>query len=547
LHQICNRCPDLQESLEAHADSANAPMKLLLVLATLAAHLPKAWSLALARSRTSSLKQGLSAQLRQLEMAVEQGDVPSVLRITHFFVSEARRRAVDQNEANLTSKRTHPNLTHANVADHVESQRPGALVDAKALSSQADKTSHDLKYGTCLLDDFLFKLDMEGKTQLQLELQDPAMQEAMTWVQKGGWWFCANYGELCQCRGNVRMVDWDHTSESKVQVNALQPTSFSQGVVKCDIASFGNEDVKPGQVKVCECEHTQTDFHLHKRLSSQSLLQEAWIHLLRLLARRKLLPLGTGDRLYHGMENWAARHVAGTTPMVLERVWIEMFVKKIVAPGIYFTRCLEWGDPSIPGKGFNYANMVPSCANKFDMQFDPVHRGQRTIGMEGNVVYSDIDHLPYVLMAAGDNRMNLIFATQVFEHLHNPHQAVMSLYESLLPGGALVFTAPQQAQFHLVPHDFFRYTKEGALYLLQSAGFCVPPWGFAGGGDFVFDIARDAGLQVQDFPIEEITASFQHGYWAVSDSAITVHAIAYKPPHVACNDALPPALQASAS
>lgn len=514
-------------------------MKSLVLLAILAAHLPRAVSLAFAKSRASSFKQRLSSQLRQLETAVENGDVLSVMKITDLLVDETRGRAINKSETNSTSKFKQPNLTHPYVANHVTVQKPGMLVASEGLSTQSGQTAHDSKYGTCILDDFLFKLDIEGKTQLQLELQDPTMQKAINWVQRGGWWFCGNYGEFCQCHGSVRMVDWDHTVES-----AHIP--FSHGVVKCDVASFGNQDIKPGHYKVCECEHTTTEFHLRKRLSSSSLLQEAWIHLLRLLSHTKLLPMGTGDRLYHGMENWAARHVSGTTPMVLERVWIEMFVKKVVAPGIYFTRCLEWGDPATPGQGFNYANMVPSCSGKFDMQFDPVHRGERGIGMEGNVVYSDIDHLPNVLTAGGDHRMNLIFATQVFEHLHNPHEAVLSLYQALLPGGALVFTAPQQAQFHLVPHDFFRYTKEGALYLLQSAGFCVPHWGFAGGGDFVFDIARDAGLQVQDFPMDEIASSFQQGYWSVSDSAITIHAIAYKPPHVACGDAMAPVLQKSA-
>merc|ERR1719453_689197 len=164
--------------------------------------------------------------------------------------------------------------------------------------------------------------------------------------------------------------------------------------------------------------------------------------------------------------------------------------------------------------------------------------------IENNVIYSDIDHLPQVLKSTwlpqGDSRMNVIFATQVFEHLTYPLMAAKSLFESLLPGGALVFTAPQQAQFHQVPHDYFRFTKEGALHLLLTAGFCVPGWGFAGGGDFVFDIGRAAGLQVQDFPNEEIAGAFQYGYDSVSHGAITIHAIGFVPPHAACTQNLPP-------
>jgi len=179
--------------------------------------------------------------------------------------------------------------------------------------------------------------------------------------------------------------------------------------------------------------------------------------------------------------------------------------------------------------------MVPQCAVKLDMQTDAVYYGTRGLGIEGNIVYSDIDHLPSLLMANGvDNRVNLIFATQVFEHLPEPKLSMKLLFDSLLPGGALTFAAPQQAQFHLTPHDYYRVTKEAVLHLLQSAGFCVPKWAFAGGGDFVFDIARNAGLLVGDFPQEEIAGSFQLGYDVVSDGAVTLHALAFKPPHTSC-------------
>jgi hypothetical protein len=231
--------------------------------------------------------------------------------------------------------------------------------------------------------------------------------------------------------------------------------------------------------------------------------------------------------------------------MVLERMWLDMFVLQVVLPHTTnLHRCLEWGDPARAGAGFNYINMLPQCTDKVDMQFDPVFRGEKPMSMMGNIVYSDIDNLPQVLrtqstLTATDARMGVIFATQVFEHIHNPKHAAQMLFASLIEGGCLVFTAPQHAQFHMVPHDFYRYTKEGALTVLQEAGFCVPPWAFAGGGDFVFDVARNSGLQVQDFPVEEIQSAFQIGYDAVSDGAITIHLLAFKPPHDACSSQMP--------
>ena len=61
----------------------------------------------------------------------------------------------------------------------------------------------------------------------------------------------------------------------------------------------------------------------------------------------------------------------------------------------------------------------------------------------------------------------------------------------------------------------------------------MPPWGVAGGGDFIFDISRNLGLQTFDFTAEEMMYGFQQGYDAVADGAITIQAIVYKPPHSA--------------
>jgi len=46
--------------------------------------------------------------------------------------------------------------------------------------------------------------------------------------------------------------------------------------------------------------------------------------------------------------------------------------------------------------------------------------------------------------------------------------AAASLAKSLKPGGMIVFTAPQASQLHDVPADYFRYTKEGVLKILET-------------------------------------------------------------------------------
>jgi hypothetical protein len=238
-----------------------------------------------------------------------------------------------------------------------------------------------------------------------------------------------------------------------------------------------------------------------------------------------------------GIENWSKRAGGSNKEypwVVLERFWIVRFIRELVTPSVQAgSNCLEWGNPETPGSGFSYTKLVPGCTYEWDIQFDHTYYLGKPMSVVGNVVYSDVLNLPYVL---GALKMNVIFATQVFEHLADPLKSAAALFEATAPSGLVVFTAPQQAQFHKVPHDYFRYTVEGAKYVFVSAGFCVPNYGFAGGGDFVFDIARDAGLLVQDFPVEEVEGGYQRGYEKVSHSAIGVHMLAYKPPHPSCDD-----------
>jgi len=348
------------------------------------------------------------------------------------------------------------------------------------------------------------------------------------------------------CVGEARFVDIDrHLFPGTSPVN----TESYGGIVPCEGKTFALENrVQPvwpsSDIANCECRSLQNTkdqssddgFHLENRLSSESRLQEAWVFLFRLLSKSKQLPLGTGDRTFQGIENWGER-AADVSKMyyqtVPERFWITKYVREVAGPAIAGPKCLEWGNPEKPGQEFVYASLVSSCTEKYDIQFDYVYWQHYSKHVKGNVVYSDILSLPDVL---GDLRMDAIFATQVFEHLAEPFPASEALFKALAPGGVLVFTAPQMAQFHKVPHDYFRYTIEGTKYLLVRAGFCVPNSAFAGGGDFVFDAGRDAGLQIQDYSMDELEQAYQLGYDKVSHGAITIHALAFKPPHSSCMD-----------
>jgi SAM-dependent methyltransferase len=294
--------------------------------------------------------------------------------------------------------------------------------------------------------------------------------------------------------------------------------TVTSGSIICSKDIFG--DPAPGQNKQCGCH--KSVFSLTKNENSASYLQESWIFMLRFLARLKMLPF-TGDRRYHGLELWSARH-GGVTGGTLERYWIEKYIVEQYQniPG---GNCLEWG--------LYYVTWLSQCTNNYENKYEAVKYGQKQPSVEGNIVYASIYDFPSVIGGAGI-QFNFICATELFEHLEKPYEAAADLYRILAPGGAVLFTVPQQAQYHKVPQDFLRYTKEGVKHVMEIAGFCVPPQLMAGSGDFIFDVARNTGLQIQDFTMEELDEGYQRGYDSIADGAITIHAMAYKPPHAFC-------------
>lgn len=85
---------------------------------------------------------------------------------------------------------------------------------------------------------------------------------------------------------------------------------------------------------------------------------------------------------------------------------------------------------------------------------------------------------PDVVGAAGatglaDASVDVVVCTQVLEHLEDPAGAVCEFLRILKPGGALIVSAPHIWFYHPQPGDFWRFTQEGMLHLLQSRGFEV--------------------------------------------------------------------------
>jgi len=451
------------------------------------------------------VRRSKEAVLHELNTAVVSADGQAVIRLTDELKALVPAApAVSSLVANTNSL--------APVASHEQKRdsRRTLLSPSSPMNNSVGLVAKAVVQAGSIFDDTIFHLSPEAKKELQAEIAGPAA-DALGWIQTGGWYHCAYEAQPCKCAGEVR-YGAPHTGQWSASV------SVGSGNVLCTADIFG--DPAPGSSKQCNCH--RSSFSLTKNENSGSYLQESWIFMLRFLARTKQLPF-TGDRRYHGIELWSARH-GGHTGGTLERYWIEKYIveqyKNI--PG---GKCLEWG--------LYYVNWLHQCTEKYENKYEAVLYGEKQPSVEGNIVYGSIYDFPTVVGNAGI-QFNFICATELFEHLEKPYEAAADLFHILAPGGAVLFTAPQQAQYHKVPQDFLRYTKEGAKHVMEVAGFCVPPQLMAGSGDFIFDVGRNTGLQLQDFTVEELDEGFQRGYDNIADGAITIHAMAFKPPHAYC-------------
>lgn len=71
------------------------------------------------------------------------------------------------------------------------------------------------------------------------------------------------------------------------------------------------------------------------------------------------------------------------------------------------------------------------------------------------------------------NCADIVFSTQVIEHVPRPDKLIREAFRVLKPGGVLLLTGPFYWPLHEEPHDFYRFTRYGFEHLLVSTGFEV--------------------------------------------------------------------------
>lgn len=83
-------------------------------------------------------------------------------------------------------------------------------------------------------------------------------------------------------------------------------------------------------------------------------------------------------------------------------------------------------------------------------------------------IVGDAQQLPFK-----KNCADIVFSTQVIEHVPHPERLIREAFRVLKPRGVLLLTGPFYWPLHEEPHDYYRFTRYGFERLLTSAGFEV--------------------------------------------------------------------------
>ncbi len=137
---------------------------------------------------------------------------------------------------------------------------------------------------------------------------------------------------------------------------------------------------------------------------------------------------------------------------------IEQFVKETASlhnrPGV---RILDIGAGTSPyRKYFSQAEYVAQDIHQND---------EGTIAILGDINQG--------LENIADESFDVIISFQVLEHLCRPETVYKECFRMLRPGGRLYLTTHLIFEEHLIPYDYFRFTRYGLRWLGEATGFKV--------------------------------------------------------------------------
>jgi SAM-dependent methyltransferase len=86
--------------------------------------------------------------------------------------------------------------------------------------------------------------------------------------------------------------------------------------------------------------------------------------------------------------------------------------------------------------------------------------------------YSGLDAVAdLVALPFADGSFDACISIVTLEHVCEPARVLNEIARVLKVGGRLLLVVPQDWEIHQAPHDYFRFTKYGVRFLLESSGF----------------------------------------------------------------------------
>jgi len=129
-----------------------------------------------------------------------------------------------------------------------------------------------------------------------------------------------------------------------------------------------------------------------------------------------------------------------------------------------------------------FADTLPHQARVLDAgagesKYARFFRNQRYCGVDtavGNAKwdYSGLDAVAdLAALPFADESFDACLNVVTLEHVRDPARALKEIARIMQRGGRLLLVVPQDWEVHQAPHDYFRFTRYGVRYLLESAGF----------------------------------------------------------------------------
>eukprot|EP01025_Chloroclados_australasicus_P018981 TRINITY_DN20159_c0_g1_i1.p1 TRINITY_DN20159_c0_g1~~TRINITY_DN20159_c0_g1_i1.p1 ORF type:complete len:336 (+),score=16.12 TRINITY_DN20159_c0_g1_i1:52-1008(+) len=163
-----------------------------------------------------------------------------------------------------------------------------------------------------------------------------------------------------------------------------------------------------------------------------------------------------------GISRWQRDRSAIIDRFALEKHWFPMIIGNGWVKG---PTCLDWG------RRYISTSFKDICTDPYEITFDKKGCDGNFGTFKNNRGYCADIHSTQGIVP--DDKFDTVICTMVFEHLQYPSKAIVNVYNMLKPGGTLVFVVPQISIYHDIPDNFYFYTVQGAVLLLQDAGFCV--------------------------------------------------------------------------